>query len=155
MRSGQELHPLLYMFHDKNNDFSLRPRIKRCIQCFRWIVLMRGFLGRPEADLLTKLRSNARLLSYHINICNDLAKKGRIFAQIAGEDFTGTYGNLPAGTQVGDCLVLIEDVSFPAILRANQDEGNCLIGFAELWHVGVMTGHVYLKIDGVDSFSLI
>lgn len=135
IRSREELHPLLYMFYDKTNDFSLRPRIKPCVQCLRWILLIIGFLGRPATDLLAKLRSNPGLLSYHINMCNNLAKKRRIFAQIAGEAFKGTYGNLSAGTQVGDCLVLIEDVSFPAILRPNQDEGNCLIGFAEVGHV--------------------
>ncbi len=157
IRSRQELHPLLYMFYDKTNDFSLRPRIKLYVQSLRWFLLIIGFLGRPATDLLAKLRSNPRLLSYHITMCNNLAKKRRIFAQIAGEAFKGTYGNLPAGTQVGDPLVLIEDVSFPAILRANQDEGNCLIGFAEVGHVGVMTGAVWWSItkDGMDSFSLI
>ena len=157
MRSRQELHPLLYMFYDKSNDFSLRPRIKLYVQSLRWILLIVGFLGRPATDLLAKLRSNPRLLSYHINMCNNLAKKRRIFARIFGEAFKGTYGNLPAGTQVGDYLALIEGVSFPAILRPNQDEGNCLIGFAEVGHVGVMTGAVWRRIaeDGVDSFSLI
>lgn len=122
------------------------PRTKAWVQRLRWISLMRGFFGRPATDLLAKLRSNPRSLSYDINMCNNLAKKRRIFAQIAGLIFKGTYGNLPAGTQVGDSLVLIEDLSFPAILRPNQDEGNCLIGFAEVGHVGVMTGDVWRRL---------
>ena len=117
---------------------------------------MAGYHREPATDLLAKLRSFPSVLSYHINLCNNLAKNRRIFAQIAGVAFTGTYGNLPAGTQVGDALVLIEDVSFPAILRRNQDEGNRLIGFAEVGHVGVMTGSVWWSTeDNLWQLSLI
>lgn len=69
---------------------------------------------------------------------------------------TNFYGHCPQTTQVGDILVILKGVDFPAVLRKQDKSQYRLVGFAMVDDFKVMDGRVWAEMasEGVEEFEI-
>lgn len=99
-----------------------------------WGQMMRRTSIMPDASTsaFSYLKSHPACFEFHIDMCNDLARRGRtLFLTQPG--ILG-IGNGPANVQVTDLVTLVAGVSKPLILETG-DTRHRLKGFAEMEYV--------------------
>ncbi|CAM1504891.1 Fc.00g024820.m01.CDS01 [Cosmosporella sp. VM-42] len=151
------LKPVWYLFKNDRTNRMTHSLATGSISFLRWYNLMRNSQNDEAADLISKLQARQNLLEYHVKICNNLGSKKRTFVGAVGDGLRETYGNCPAGTRVGDAVVLVSGVSLPLILRRNQnDRAWGLQGFAEFESNSIMRGSVWRKVQrsGLDEIII-
>lgn len=96
---------------------------------------------RPASEITMMLREHQPVWWSHVNkVCNRLATKQR--ALFWSDDPTSNgLGNCPAGTNIGDEIVLLSGVKLPVILRGiGGEHGYRFIGYAIMESRDVMVG---------------
>ncbi|KAI1208239.1 heterokaryon incompatibility protein-domain-containing protein [Annulohypoxylon truncatum] len=104
----------------------------------------------PPSKTLERIKGKrsraAPELSYFVRLCYELASNQRsLFKSSSVEPHreTNLYGHCPQSTEVGDVLVILEGVDFPAVLRKQNQHHYRLVGFAMVDDYEVMDGYIW------------
>ncbi|RSL94592.1 hypothetical protein CDV31_014263 [Fusarium ambrosium] len=118
-------HRILLHWERNKDPKQDRQRLKE------WGRMMRRTSIMPDVSMsaLAYLRSNTECFEFHIDMCNDLARRGRTL--FLTEPSTLGIGNGSTNIQVGDLVTLVAGVSKPLILQTHGTRYR-LKGFAEM-----------------------
>ncbi|WAO94488.1 HET domain-containing protein [Fusarium falciforme] len=136
-RTKLDRHRILLHWERSKDPKQDKQRLKE------WGRMMRRTSIMPDASMsaLAYLKSHPECFEFHIDMCNDLARKGRTL--FLTEPSTLGIGNGPTTIQVADLVTLVAGVSKPLILES-RDTRYRLKGFAEMEYERYFAMRVHL-----------